>query len=59
MAELMSGVSHAPAPKVVTVAGVRKAILPVPPPQVVVQPVLSIYKVEVIRASKRSEEAVR
>jgi len=58
MAELMSGVSHAPAPKVVTVAGVRKAIVPPPPPPAA-QPALSIYKVEAIRASKRSEETVR
>jgi hypothetical protein len=51
-------VSHSPAPKVVTVAGVRKAIVPPPPPPVA-QPALSIYKVEAIRASKRSEETVR
>jgi pilus assembly protein CpaB len=56
MAELMTGA--APAPTVVKVAGVRKAVAPTPPPPVV-QPAPMIYKVEAIRASKRSEETVR
>jgi pilus assembly protein CpaB len=57
MAELMTGGRPAPAPKIVTVAGVRKAIATAPPP--VVQTAPLIYRVEAFRASKRSEETVR
>jgi pilus assembly protein CpaB len=57
IAELMTGA--APAPTVVKVAGVRKAVVADPPPPPVVQPGPVIYKVEAIRASKRSEETVR
>jgi len=56
MAELMGG-APAPAPKIVAVAGVRKAILAVPLPVVETAPM--IYRVEAIRASKRSQETVQ
>jgi pilus assembly protein CpaB len=57
MAELMAPPA-APAP--VKVAAPRKpAVVAAPAPAPVVQPALSIYRVEAIRASKRSEETVR
>jgi pilus assembly protein CpaB len=55
--ELMTGA--APAPTIVKVAGVRKAVAAPPPPPPAVQPAPTFYKVEAIRASKRSEETVR
>jgi pilus assembly protein CpaB len=55
MAELMAP-PVAPAP--IKTATPRKMAVP-PPPAPVVQPVSLIYKVEAIRASKRSEETVR
>jgi pilus assembly protein CpaB len=57
VSELMTGAA-APAPQIVKAAGVRKAIVPAPAPAAVAPP-LSIYRVEAIRASKRSEETVR
>jgi hypothetical protein len=59
MAELMSGA--APAAPVVKVARPRPAAAPPAPaaPPPVVQAVPVIYRVEAIRASKRSEETVR
>jgi pilus assembly protein CpaB len=59
VAELMTG-QRTPTPKIVTVAGVRKAIVPPPPPTPVVQqPTSSFYRVEAFRASKRTEETVQ
>jgi pilus assembly protein CpaB len=59
VAELMSS-PRTPTPKVVTVAGVRKAVVPAPAPAPpVAQPTSSLYRVEAFRASKRTEETVQ
>jgi pilus assembly protein CpaB len=58
MGELMSG--GIPAPVVVKTTAMRKTVVAVPPPTVApTAPTPMIYKVEAIRASKRSEETVR
>jgi len=57
MAELMNGATPPPQPK--TAAPPRKMAVNTPPPAPVVAAAPSIYKVEAIRASKRSEETVR
>lgn len=55
MPELMSGVAPAPAPKPV----VKRKAPATPEPAAVVAQAPQIYRVETIRASKRSEETVR
>jgi pilus assembly protein CpaB len=60
MGELMTGMTPAPSPAPRTAAP-KKAAVPPPSPvlQAQAQPVPTIYRVEAIRASKRSEETIR
>jgi pilus assembly protein CpaB len=57
LAELMNGAT--PPPVVHSLPGRKIAVAPPPPPAPVVTPAPQIYRVEAIRASKRTEEIVR